>query len=50
MLQWSLDHPENVAVELTKFRSIGLSRKELEFCLGKTAIEVFNIQPNIERY
>ncbi|MEM2091752.1 MAG: amidohydrolase family protein [Candidatus Bathyarchaeia archaeon] len=42
------DHPENVTVELTKFRSIGLGRKELEFCLGKTAIEVFNIQRNIE--
>ena len=37
------DHPENADVELAKFRSIGLSRDELEWCLGKTAIKVFNI-------
>ncbi len=37
------DHPENATVELAKFRSIGLSRDELEWCLGKTAIKVFNI-------
>ncbi|MCX8171898.1 MAG: amidohydrolase family protein [Candidatus Bathyarchaeota archaeon] len=43
------DHPENVATEITKFRSIGLSRNELEWCLGKTAIEVFNISLSIFR-
>ncbi|MEM2929991.1 MAG: amidohydrolase family protein [Thermoproteota archaeon] len=43
-IMFGSDHPENAATELTKFRSIGLNRNELEWCLGKTAIEVFNIR------
>jgi predicted TIM-barrel fold metal-dependent hydrolase len=37
------DHGENVATELTKYRTIGLTDGELEWCLGKTAAEVFKI-------
>lgn len=38
------DMPENVAPELTKFRSIGLTDEELEWCLSKTAEKVFKIR------
>jgi predicted TIM-barrel fold metal-dependent hydrolase len=37
------DHAENIATELTKYRTIGLSNKELRWCLWKTASSVFNI-------
>ena len=37
------DHGDNVAVELMKFRTIGLTDEELESCLGKTAAKVFRI-------
>jgi len=37
------DIPINAAGELAKFRSIGLTDKELEWCLGKTATKVFKI-------
>jgi predicted TIM-barrel fold metal-dependent hydrolase len=43
-IMFGSDHGENVAVELTKFKTIGLTEKELEWCLGKTAAKVFNIQ------
>jgi len=32
-----------VAVELAKYRSIGLSESQLEWCLGKTAASVFKL-------
>ena len=38
------DHGENAATELTKFKTVGLSDQELEWCLGKTASKVFNIK------
>jgi predicted TIM-barrel fold metal-dependent hydrolase len=41
------DHPENIPTELAKFRSIGLNQDELEWCLGKTAIKIFNIHYKI---
>ena len=37
------DSGENVATELVKFRTMGLSDDELEWCLGKTATKVFNL-------
>jgi len=37
------DHGDNVAAELTKFRTVGLTDEELEWCLGKTAAKVFKI-------
>ena len=40
------DHGDNVAAELTKFRTIGLTDEELEWCLGKTAAKVFMIPVN----
>jgi predicted TIM-barrel fold metal-dependent hydrolase len=42
-IMFGSDHPENIPTELAKFRSIGLNQDELEWCLGKTAIKVFNI-------
>lgn len=33
----------NVPIELAKYRSIGFSESQLEWCLGKTAIEVFRL-------
>jgi len=40
------DMPENVAPELAKFRSIGLTDEELECCLCNTASKVFKIPSN----
>ena len=37
------DHGENAAAELAKYRTMGLSNGELEWCLGKTAAEVFKL-------
>ncbi len=42
-IMFGSDHGDNVATELMKFRSICLSDKELEWCLGKTAAKVFKI-------
>lgn len=40
------DHGENVAIELAKYRAMGLTNEELEWCLGKTAAEVFKLPVN----
>lgn len=40
-IMFGSDLPGNAATELAKFRSIGLSGEELEWCLGKTAAKVF---------
>ncbi|HIE19122.1 TPA: amidohydrolase [Candidatus Bathyarchaeota archaeon] len=37
------DHGGNVATELTKFKTISLNAGELEWCLGRTAMEIFKI-------
>ncbi|MBS7615563.1 amidohydrolase [Candidatus Bathyarchaeota archaeon] len=37
------DHPENIASELAKYRTVGFNDEELEWCLAKTAAKVFNI-------
>jgi len=37
------DHSENIASELAKYRTMGLTDEEIEWCLGKTAMEVFKI-------
>jgi len=42
-IMFGSDHADNVATELTKFSSIGLTNEELEWCLGKTAARVFKI-------
>jgi len=42
-IMFGSDHGDNVATELTKFRTIGLTDEELEWCLGKTAVKVFKI-------
>jgi len=42
-IMFGSDHGDNVATELAKFRSIGLTDEELEWCLAKTAAEVFKI-------
>jgi predicted TIM-barrel fold metal-dependent hydrolase len=33
----------NIPVELAKYRAIGLSEERLEWCLGRTAVEVFRL-------
>lgn len=43
-LMFGSDHAENAETELTKYRTIGLNEKELEWCLGNTALKVFDIQ------
>jgi len=42
-IMFGSDHGDNIATELTKFRTIGLTEGELEWCLGKTAAKVFKI-------
>lgn len=42
-IMFGSDHGDNVTTELTKFRTLGLSDVELEWCLGKTAAKLFNI-------
>lgn len=42
-IMFGSDHGDNVATELAKFRSIGLTDEELDWCLGKTAAKVFQI-------
>ncbi|MFB0523581.1 MAG: amidohydrolase family protein [Candidatus Bathyarchaeia archaeon] len=42
-IMFGSDHGDNVAAELAKFGAIGLTDKELEWCLGKTAAKVFKI-------
>ncbi len=42
-IMFGSDHGSNAATELTKFRTAGLSDKELELCLGRTAANVFKI-------
>ncbi len=42
-VMFGTDLVNNVAVELAKYRSAGLSERQLEWCLGKTAASVFKI-------
>jgi predicted TIM-barrel fold metal-dependent hydrolase len=37
------DHGSNMEAELCKYRSLGLVEEDLEYCLGKTAAQVFDI-------
>ncbi len=37
------DHAENCPVELAKFKAAALSGEELEWCLGRTAAEVYSL-------
>jgi uncharacterized protein len=37
------DHADNAATELAKFRSIGLTDEELDWCLGGSAARVFGL-------
>jgi hypothetical protein len=39
------DHGGNMEAELSKYRSLNLSKEELEWCLGNTAAKVFEISP-----
>jgi predicted TIM-barrel fold metal-dependent hydrolase len=39
------DHGGNMEAELSKYRSLNLSKEELEWCLGNTAAKVFKISP-----
>jgi predicted TIM-barrel fold metal-dependent hydrolase len=37
------DLPTNVAVELTKYRTLDLTEEERQWCLWRTAREVFDL-------
>ncbi|MEM2841947.1 MAG: amidohydrolase family protein [Thermoproteota archaeon] len=43
-LMFGSDHAENAETELAKYRTMGLSEEDLEWCLGNTALKVFGIQ------
>ncbi len=42
-IMFGSDHGENAAAELAKFRTMGLTEEQLTWCLGKTAVTVFNV-------
>jgi len=42
-VMYGSDHPKNVAPELAKYRSAGLSQADLDLVLGGTATEVFRL-------
>jgi predicted TIM-barrel fold metal-dependent hydrolase len=43
-IMFGSDLPDNLPVELAKYRAAGLSEKELENCLGGTAMKLFGLQ------
>jgi hypothetical protein len=43
-VMWAGDLISNFAVELAKYRSLNLSEDQLNWCLAKTAIDVFQLQ------
>jgi len=42
-VMFGTDHADNCATELVKLRTAGLSDEELEWCLGRTAAEVYSL-------
>jgi len=42
------DHADNMATELTKFETVGLSEDERKAILGETAIEVYQLQDRVK--
>lgn len=48
-IMFGSDSAENTAAELAKYRTIGLTSEELEWCLGKTAAKVFGIPAPLRR-
>jgi predicted TIM-barrel fold metal-dependent hydrolase len=42
-IMFGSDHGDNVATELAKFRTIGLTDDELDWCLGRTVAGVFGL-------
>ena len=44
-LMFGADHADNAATELAKYRSLGLTEKELASALGGTAARVFRLDP-----
>lgn len=43
-VMYGSDHPKNIAPELAKYRSAGLSSADLDMALGGTAAEVFRLE------
>ena len=43
-LMFGSDHADNAATELTKFRTCGLSAGQLDWALGRTAVEAFKLK------
>ena len=43
-LMLATDHPSNVPVELGKWRSLGLAAADLDWVLGKTAVQVYGVR------
>ena len=42
------DHADNMATELTKFETVGLSEDERKAILGETAIEIYQLQDRVK--
>ena len=43
-VMFGTDLVKNIPVELAKYRALGLSEEQLEWCLGKTSAAVFRIE------
>ena len=43
------DQSINVATEITKYKTINLNEDELSWCLGKTAIKVFDLEKRLQK-
>lgn len=41
------DHGDNVATELTKHRTIGLTDAEVDWVLGGTAVELYGLRDRL---
>lgn len=48
-IMFGSDHADNAAVELIKYRSIGLTNEEIDWALGKTAKSVFRLKTNLDK-
>jgi len=48
-IMFGSDHADNAAVELIKYRSIGLTNEEIDWALGKTAKSVFRLKTNLNK-
>lgn len=43
-IMFGSDAPENIPVELVKYRSLGLREENLSACLGGTAVRLYRLE------